>query len=196
VRLGGRVVGAGPKWVPWWRPASLAFNSYAWLLNQYYVTTFEGFDAPWSHLGRLLPDLAVEELFFGAGFIAVGTRRVASSRPLSRPVRQRPGTSVAVGRRQREPNGAAGEPNKWSFDALNCDQRAGHQRRRLTTARDDARLHEEYASRQLAPGSCRPRLTAKGGAQMFGHGAKGRRVARRHHANMETCAIAQLRNDS
>lgn len=112
VRPGGRVVAAGPKWVPWWRPASLAFNSYAWLLNQYYVTTFEGFDAPWSHLDRLLPDLAVEELFFGAGFIAVGTRPVASSRPLSRPVRQRPGMSVAVGRRPREPNGAAREPNK------------------------------------------------------------------------------------
>ncbi len=112
VRPGGRVVAAGPKWVPWWRPASLAFNSYAWLLNHYYVTTFEGFDAPWSHLDRLLPDLAVEELFLGAGFIAVGTRPVASSRPLSRPVRQRPGTSVAVGRRQREPNGAARDPNK------------------------------------------------------------------------------------
>ncbi len=82
VRPAGRVVAAGPKWVPWWRPASLALNSYAWLLNQYYVTTFEGFDAPWSHLDRLLPDLAVEELFFGAGFIAVGTRPVPSSRPL------------------------------------------------------------------------------------------------------------------
>ncbi|HUA46145.1 MAG TPA: methyltransferase domain-containing protein [Solirubrobacteraceae bacterium] len=74
VRPGGRVVAAGPKWVPWWRPASLALNSYAWLVNRHYVTTFEGFDAPWSHLDRLLPDLAVEELFFGAGFIAVGTR--------------------------------------------------------------------------------------------------------------------------
>ena len=74
VRPGGRMVAAGPKWVPWWRPASLALNSYAWLLNQYYVTTFEGFDAPWSHLERLLPELAVEELFLGAGFIAVGTR--------------------------------------------------------------------------------------------------------------------------
>jgi SAM-dependent methyltransferase len=76
VRPGGRVVAAGPKWVPWWRPASLALNSCAWLLNRPYVTTFEGFDAPWSHLERLLPDLAVEELCFGAGFIAVGTRPV------------------------------------------------------------------------------------------------------------------------
>ena len=111
VRPGGRVVAAGPKWMPWWQPASLALNSYAWLLNQYYVTTFEGFDAPWSHLARLLPDLAVEELFFGAGFIAVGTRPVDSSRPLSRPVGQRRGTSATIRRRQRQPHGAAREPN-------------------------------------------------------------------------------------
>ena len=91
------MVAAGPKWVPWWRPASFAFNSYAWLVNRYYVTTFEGFDAPWSHLDRLLPDLAVEELFFGAGFIAVGTRPVASSRPLPRPTSQRRATSAAIG---------------------------------------------------------------------------------------------------
>jgi SAM-dependent methyltransferase len=91
VRPGGRVVAAGPKWVPWGRPVSLALNSYAWLVNRYYVTTFEGFDAPWTHLNRLLPDLSVEELFFGAGFLAVGTRPVASSRSLSRPVSQRRG---------------------------------------------------------------------------------------------------------
>jgi SAM-dependent methyltransferase len=77
-RSGGRVVAAGPKWVPWWRPASLALNSCAWLINRNCVTTFEGFDAPWSHLDRLLPDLAVEEVFFGAGFIAMGTRPAAS----------------------------------------------------------------------------------------------------------------------
>ena len=78
VRPGGRVVAAGPKWVPWWQPTSLALNTCAWLINHNYVTTFEGFDAPWSHLGRLLPDLAIEEVFFGAGFIAAGTRPVAS----------------------------------------------------------------------------------------------------------------------
>jgi ubiquinone/menaquinone biosynthesis C-methylase UbiE len=97
VRPGGRVVAAGPKWVPWGRPASLALNSYAWLVNRYYVTTFEGFDAPWTHLNRLLPDLSVEELFFGAGFLAVGTRPVASSRSLSRPVSQRHGPSRPSG---------------------------------------------------------------------------------------------------
>jgi demethylmenaquinone methyltransferase/2-methoxy-6-polyprenyl-1,4-benzoquinol methylase len=79
LRSGGRVVASGPKWVPWWRPASAALNSCAWLINQHCVTTFEGFDAPWSHLARLLPDLAVEEVFFGAGFIAVGTRPAASA---------------------------------------------------------------------------------------------------------------------
>jgi len=99
VRPGGRVVAAGPKWVPWWRPASLALNSYAWLLNQYYVTTFEGFDAPWSHLDRLLPDLAVEELFFGAGFKSA---RVPHCQPAA-------GTSAAIGRRQGEAHGELNE---------------------------------------------------------------------------------------
>lgn len=74
VQPGGRVVAVGPKWVPWWRPWSLALNSWARLFNRRFVTTFEGFDAPWSHLDRLLADLAVEELLFGAGFIAIGTR--------------------------------------------------------------------------------------------------------------------------
>jgi SAM-dependent methyltransferase len=106
VRPGGRVVAAGPKWAPWWQPGSLALNSWAWLLNRRYVTTFEGFDAPWSHLDRLLPHLAVEELFFGTGFIAVGTRPVASSQPSSRPLRQARGIPAASGRRQRELHGA------------------------------------------------------------------------------------------
>lgn len=74
VRPRGRVVAAGPKWAPWWRPTSLALNSFAWLLNRQFVNTFEGFDVPWSHLAGLLPDLVVEEMFFGSGFIAVGTR--------------------------------------------------------------------------------------------------------------------------
>jgi SAM-dependent methyltransferase len=87
LRSGGRVVASGPKWVPWWQPASLALNSCAWLINRHCVTTFEGFDAPWSHLARLLPDLAVEEVFFGAGFIAVGTRPAAS--PAARAQRKR-----------------------------------------------------------------------------------------------------------
>lgn len=111
VRPGGRVVAAGPKWAPWWQPASLALNGWAWLLNRYYVTTFEGFDAPWTHLDRLLPDLAVEELFFGTGFIAVGTRPVASGQPSSPPLRQARSIPAASRPRQRELHGAR-EPNE------------------------------------------------------------------------------------
>lgn len=103
VRPGGRVVAAGPKWVSWWRPASFALNSCGWLLNRSFVTTFEGFDAPWTHLARLLPDLAVEEVFFGAGFIAVGTRRAVPDPPLRRRVRQRQVTSAGIRGRRPEP---------------------------------------------------------------------------------------------
>jgi hypothetical protein len=74
VRPGGRVVAGGPKWAPWWRPGAAAMNVWTWQLNRPYVTTFEGFDRPWTRLARLLGDLDVEEVLFGAGFIASGTR--------------------------------------------------------------------------------------------------------------------------
>lgn len=37
-----------------------------------YVTTFEGFEAPWSHLATELPALRVRTLFLGAAYFAVG----------------------------------------------------------------------------------------------------------------------------
>jgi hypothetical protein len=85
VRPGGRVVAGGPKWVPWWRPESLVMNASTWQLNRDYVTTFEGFDAPWSHLAGLLSGFEVEEVFFGGGYIAAGTRPLASRRRFDRP---------------------------------------------------------------------------------------------------------------
>jgi hypothetical protein len=72
VRPGGRVVAGGAKWALWWRPGSLALNAWTWQVNRPYVTTFEGFDRPWSVLERLLPGLAVEEILLGGGYIAVG----------------------------------------------------------------------------------------------------------------------------
>ena len=74
VRPGGRIVAAGAKWVPWWLPGSLPANFCVWQLNRSYVSTFEGFARPWSHLQRLIPDLEVRPLFPGAGYIAAGTR--------------------------------------------------------------------------------------------------------------------------
>jgi SAM-dependent methyltransferase len=73
LRPSARVVAAGPKWTPPWRPDSLAMNACTWQINHSFVTTFEGFDRPWSHLARLVPDLQVEECFFGGGYIAAGT---------------------------------------------------------------------------------------------------------------------------
>jgi SAM-dependent methyltransferase len=101
VRPGGRVVALGAKWLPWSRPESLLLNPCTWLANCDYVTTFEGFEAPWTHLARLLDDLALEEVCFGGGFLAVGTRPV--------PVRRRP--SLAPVRRQRRASSAA---RQWS----------------------------------------------------------------------------------
>jgi hypothetical protein len=43
-------------------------------MNRDYVTTFEGFDRPWSHLVLSVPDLHVEDVYFGGGYVAWGTR--------------------------------------------------------------------------------------------------------------------------
>jgi SAM-dependent methyltransferase len=75
VRLDGRVVAGGPRWVPWLQPGAAALNLATWTMNRDYVTTFEGFDRPWSTLAALVPDLEVEEVALGAGYIARGTRR-------------------------------------------------------------------------------------------------------------------------
>jgi SAM-dependent methyltransferase len=76
LRPGAQVVAGGAKWAPWWRPGSLPLNLFVWLLNRDYVTTFEGFAQPWSHLTRLLEKIEVEEVFGGGGFIATGTRGI------------------------------------------------------------------------------------------------------------------------
>jgi ubiquinone/menaquinone biosynthesis C-methylase UbiE len=72
VRPGGRVVAGGAKWVPWWRPGSAALNLWTWQVNRPYVTTFEGFDRPWSLLEDLVDEFAVEEVLLGGGYIAAG----------------------------------------------------------------------------------------------------------------------------
>ena len=79
VRPGGRVVAGGAKWAPWWRPGSVALNTWTWQINRPYVTTFEGFDRPWSLLERLVPGLQIQEILFGGGYIAVGRTPVERS---------------------------------------------------------------------------------------------------------------------
>ena len=53
---------------------AVALNLWTWQLNRPYVTTFEGFDRPWSALAELLDGVEVEDVLFGGGFIAAGTR--------------------------------------------------------------------------------------------------------------------------
>jgi ubiquinone/menaquinone biosynthesis C-methylase UbiE len=79
VRPGGRVVAAGAKWAPWWWPGSLPLNLWVSQMNASYVTTFEGFSRPWSHLARLIPDLEVQDLLPGFFYIAAGTRPAAGN---------------------------------------------------------------------------------------------------------------------
>ena len=74
VREGGRIVAGGAKWAPWWQPGSVALNLSTWTLNREYVTTFEGFDRPWSTLAAIVPGLEVRSVCFGTGYIAHGTR--------------------------------------------------------------------------------------------------------------------------
>lgn len=37
-----------------------------------YITTFEGFDAPWSHLTEFVPDLRVRRVLAGGAYVAAG----------------------------------------------------------------------------------------------------------------------------
>jgi len=79
---GGRVVAGGPKWAPWWRPTGVAQNVSTWAVNRDYVTTFEGFERPWSHLAALIGDLEVWDVYWGGGYIARGTWRDRHADPV------------------------------------------------------------------------------------------------------------------
>jgi ubiquinone/menaquinone biosynthesis C-methylase UbiE len=72
LRPGGRVVAAGAKWAHWW---ALPVNLATWAMNRSYVTTFEGFDRPWSKLADLVPTLRVETLaaYADGAYVAWGT---------------------------------------------------------------------------------------------------------------------------
>jgi acyl dehydratase/ubiquinone/menaquinone biosynthesis C-methylase UbiE len=68
VRPGGRLAAAGPKWtafVP-------QLNPLVWQVAHQYVTSFEGFRRPWAELERAVPDLWVEEAYFGCVYLAWG----------------------------------------------------------------------------------------------------------------------------
>jgi ubiquinone/menaquinone biosynthesis C-methylase UbiE len=73
LRPGGRVVAAGCRWTSWWSPQGPALNLAMWMINRPFVTTFEGFAEPWSHLAELVPDLDVELVAGGCGYLARGS---------------------------------------------------------------------------------------------------------------------------
>jgi demethylmenaquinone methyltransferase/2-methoxy-6-polyprenyl-1,4-benzoquinol methylase len=70
LRPGGRVAAVGPMWAPWWAPA---VNLIVWYCTSPYVTTFEGFSEPWSHLAALVPGLEVQPEELWGRFFAWGT---------------------------------------------------------------------------------------------------------------------------
>ena len=84
VKPGGRVVSTGAKLAPWW---ALPVNAYVWFQARRYVTTFEGFGRPWSHLAELLPDLHVQPILLGGAYVASGSAR---GTPTSEPCRSAP----------------------------------------------------------------------------------------------------------
>lgn len=69
LRPGGRVAAVGPMWAPWWAPA---MNLLVWYVTSDYVTTFEGFSEPWSHLRELVPGLEVERHGLSGEYFAWG----------------------------------------------------------------------------------------------------------------------------
>jgi len=70
LRPGGRVAAVGPMWAPWWAPA---MNLLVWYVTSEYVTTFEGFSEPWSHLAALVPGLQVERHDLAGEYFCWGT---------------------------------------------------------------------------------------------------------------------------
>jgi trans-aconitate methyltransferase len=69
LRPGGWIAAIGGKWPPPWR---LALRSWVADLHAPFIADFTGFDKPWRVLAELVPDLKVQEIAFGAGYLAVG----------------------------------------------------------------------------------------------------------------------------
>jgi ubiquinone/menaquinone biosynthesis C-methylase UbiE len=72
LRRGGRVAAFGAKWAAGW---NLPMNVYVRRISRRYVTTFEGFEAPWRNLAEYLDSLTVDEVALGGAYIASGVAR-------------------------------------------------------------------------------------------------------------------------
>lgn len=71
LRPGAPVAAGGGKWAA---PLLVAVNSMIRALHAPYVRDFAGFDRPWRHLERLVVDVQVREMAFGAGYVMTGHR--------------------------------------------------------------------------------------------------------------------------
>ncbi|MDQ3986761.1 MAG: methyltransferase domain-containing protein [Actinomycetota bacterium] len=71
LKTGGRVGVLGAKWAPRW---AFPINVALWLVSRAYVTTFEGYDRPWSHLEGIAGPLRVRSLMLGGLYIASVTK--------------------------------------------------------------------------------------------------------------------------
>lgn len=71
VRPGGRVVAVGSKWASRWL---FPLNAYVWLKARRYITTFEGFDRPWTHLETQIEDVRVSPMLGGVAYLCRGVR--------------------------------------------------------------------------------------------------------------------------
>ncbi len=66
----GRVLAVGSKWAPWW---AVPVNVAVGLIARRYVTTFEGFAAPYTVLQERLDTFTVKPVMFGGGYVGVGS---------------------------------------------------------------------------------------------------------------------------
>jgi SAM-dependent methyltransferase len=74
VRDGGSVAATGGKWAPPW---ALAVNAAVLATHAPFVQDFAGFTRPWALLAERVPDLTVQEVALGGGYLASGrVRRV------------------------------------------------------------------------------------------------------------------------
>ncbi|HEX6425910.1 MAG TPA: methyltransferase domain-containing protein [Acidimicrobiales bacterium] len=77
-RQGAGVVAFGPAAAARW---AIPVNAIVRSVARRYVTTFEGFDAPWSHLAAEVPGLRVRRLFLGGAYLAIGRTAASSGAP-------------------------------------------------------------------------------------------------------------------
>ena len=69
LRPGGGVAAGGGKWAPLW---AVPLNAGVFALHAPYVGDFTGFARPWALLAERVPDLAVQEVAMGGGYLASG----------------------------------------------------------------------------------------------------------------------------